>query len=36
MKKDRVQRRKGLERRLEDLTQSLKSDLDKARNRTLV
>lgn len=36
MKKDRVQRRKGLERRLEDLTQSLKSDLEKARTRTLV
>lgn len=35
MKKERIDRKEGLEKRLEDLTQSLRSDLQKARTRAL-
>jgi len=35
MKRERYERREGLEKRLESLTQSLKTDLQKARNRVL-
>ncbi len=35
MKKDRVERKAGLEKKLENLTQSLRTDLEKARRRAL-